>query len=226
MITSPFAIFRPFEKRIRVIFFMKDDDIRDDQTAAQKIGTKDAAGLHQMHDNETVVIRTPTNRTIPADGMITDVPSLALCLRVADCQSFVIYEPKKNILGLLHVGWRGVITGAIPEFFTVLKKEFGIVPAETFVGAGPSLCTRCADFMDPEKELPTVSRKFINGRNADLRGAATEQLTSLGVLRNHIEQHPDCTRCHPELYWTYRGGDRDAVKKGRTNMMVCALWKG
>lgn len=223
MIDCPFELFRRFDDRLRVCFFTKIDDMRHDQDAAHAMGVSRAGGLWQMHGNRTVVIREPVNRIDQADGMITDVPDLALCLRVADCQSFVVFEQKRSIVGVIHVGWRGLIAGAIPEFFRVMKKEHGIEPSETFVGAGPSLCRSCSDFKDPALELPSLSKEFIHGKIADLRGAATAQLFALGVSPDRFERHSDCTRCHPELYWTYRGGDRGAVKIGHCNMLVCAM---
>jgi copper oxidase (laccase) domain-containing protein len=192
-------------------------------TKADEIPEIEGVHLDQVHGNRTVIVRAPSNRTEEADGMITDVPGLALNLRVADCQSFVIFSPKKNVLGLLHVGWRGLISGAIPEFFAVLTNNVDMSPADVFIGAGPSLCQKCADFTDPIKELPGIPERFISGKHADLQAAATEEFLSLGVRPEHFERHPDCTRCHPEKYWTYRGGDREAVKNGRTNMLSCLL---
>ena len=121
------------------------------------------------------------------------------------------------------MGWRGLIAGAIPEFFRVLKKEWGIDPSQTFVGAGPSLCKRCAEFTNPARELPSLSPQFVEKRHVDLQGAADAEFIALGVPENAIERSPDCTCCHPEKYWTYRGGDREAVKNGQTNMLVCLL---
>ncbi|NOS67881.1 MAG: polyphenol oxidase family protein [Candidatus Peribacteraceae bacterium] len=223
MITTPFALLRQFEQDLSVALYVKADDVGSDQAAARGIDAAQAAGLWQIHGNKTVIIRGPSNRTEQADGMITNVPGIALCIRAADCQNFVVYEPSKKVLGALHVGWKGLIAGAVPEFFTTLKKEFGIEPSETFVGAGPSLCTTCADFSDPVRELPGLSTEFIHGKTADLQGAATAQMIALGVAPDRIERHPDCTRCHPETYWTYRGGDRERVKEGHTNMLVCYL---
>lgn len=223
MFASPFPLLRLFEDRLSVTLFTKADDIRSDDIAAKAIGLTQAAGLSQMHGRRTIILRSISNRTDEADGMITDAPDLALCLRVADCQSFVIYSPDDHVVGVLHVGWKGLIADAIPEFFRVLKREFAIDPEETFIGAGPSLCTKCADFTDPARELPSIPKEFIHGKTIDLRSAATAQMLTLGVFSNRIERHPDCTRCHPDRYWTYRGGDREAVKTGHCNMLICAL---
>ncbi len=223
MITSPFSLFRPFEDRLTTAFFTKTDDIRSDETAAKSLHVPNAAGLNQMHGNRTVIIRSASGRTEEADGMITDVPDLALCLRWADCQNFVIFAPERNVIGVLHVGWKGLIAGAIPEFFRVMKEEWNIDPPETFVGAGPSLCTQCAEFSDPMRELPSVPTGFIHSKTVDLQGAATDQFVRLGVRPDQFERHPDCTRCHPEMYWTYRGGDREKVKAGHTNLTAYSL---
>ncbi len=223
VIESPFKILRPFEQKLVVAIFKKDDDIQSDRQAADMLGASKAAGLHQMHGNRVIVVRDALDRTEQADGMITDVPGLALCIRAADCQNFVIVEPEHGVMGVLHVGWRGLIHGAIASFFDILKREWGIEPSSVYVGAGPSLCMQCADFTDPGKELFPLPSRFIHGKHADLRAAATAQLQDLGVPPGRIERLPDCTRCHPQIYWTYRGGHREHVKAGHTNVLAAML---
>ncbi len=226
MLENPFNLLRPFSTILRSGMFTKEDDIDYDAQAAKALGVSKTAGLHQVHGNRVIVVRDSLNRTEEADGMITDVPGLALCIRWADCQNFVILEPERRVMGVLHAGWRGLIRGAIPSFFDVLKREWGIAPSSVFVGAGPSLCQTCADFTDPAKELFPLPSHFIDGKNADLQAAATAQFTSLGVKTAHLERHPDCTRCKPHQYWTYRGGHREEVKEGHTNMLAAVLRDG
>lgn len=223
MTEHPFALLRQFQDRLGVALFTKSDDIPSDAASARAIGAVHAAGLNQVHGKRSIVVRAASARTEEADGMLTDVYDLALCIRVADCQSFVIFAPEKNVLGILHAGWRGLIAGAISEFFRVMKEEWKITPSETYIGAGPSLCSHCAEFTDPSNELPSFSKELIHGKHADLQGAATAELLKLGVQEKNFERHSDCTKCHPDLYWTYRGGDREAVKQGRTNMLACAM---
>ena len=218
-----FPFLRPFADRLSVALFTKEDDnIRfPDATAA--VGAMDFATLNQIHGNRTIIVRSGLDRTEDADGMITDQPGLALIVRAADCQMFVIYAPEKNVLGTLHVGWRGLIAGAIPAFFRALKKEWNIPAEETFVIAGPSLCERCAEFTNPREELPTIDPAFVHDRHVDLRGAADAAFRKLGVQHDRLERHQDCTCCDSEKYWTWRGGDREAVKAGHVNLLACTL---
>jgi copper oxidase (laccase) domain-containing protein len=234
MITSPFSLLRPFEKNLSVQLFTKEDGLITDQSVAKSLGSHDYAALHQMHGNRTIVTRQMIKRTEQADGLITDQSNLVLTIRMADCQPLIIYAPEANIVGLLHVGWKGLLCGAIPKFFETLianhKSDFGsglrrdespIV--NCLVGIGPCLCTQCADFSNPLSEVSGIPADLIEGKYADLRTWADRQLIDAGVLPSNIERMEDCTRCHPEKYWTYRGGDREAVKSGKTNVLACAL---
>lgn len=221
MLRSPFSLFGQFSDQIEVVLWTKADERPHDVVGV--LGTNEEAFAEQVHGAKTVVIRDTVQYAPGADGLVTDRIGLALSVRFADCQSFVVFAPSKHVIGVLHAGWRGLNAGAIPEFFASLKKEWNIDPKETWVAAGPSLCQKCAGFSDPKRELPTIPSEFITGKNADLRGAADAQLLTLGLPRDHFERSPDCTRCSPEKYWTYRGGDRKAVKRGGTNVLGCVL---
>lgn len=179
--------------------------------------------LHQVHGNNTILTREPRESIDKADGVITDTPQLSLSVRAADCQSFAAYHPGAHVGGVLHAGWKGLVAGAIPEFFRMFCTTFSIDVADVFVAAGPSLCLSCAEFTDPLVELPTLPAYHMHGRHIDLQQIATDQLLQAGVQRNNIDRHPDCTRCHPETYLTYRGGDKNSVQKGESNVLVLTL---
>lgn len=223
VILHPFPLLGQFSDRLTVAFFDKSDDIRADSDAGKAVGIELTAGLWQVHGNKTEIVRGPTNRTIKADGMATDTKGLLLTVRAADCQNFVFFDPTKNIVSVLHAGWRGIISNAVMEHIKTLEREWKIDAANLLVGAGPSLCFSCAEFTDPVAELTGLDPKFIRRRNADLQGAATAEMMKCGVKTENIDRMPDCTKCHPEKYWTYRGGDHDAVVEGHTNMLVVGL---
>ena len=223
MIDQPFALFRPWNDRLRVAFFDKSDPDMTNSEHAAKIDSRRAAALHQKHGNKVMHVSTPTERTIEADGMMTKTPGLALMIRVADCQSFAIYVPEIHLVGMIHVGWRGLETDIIGAFYDQLREVRNINPRESYVGAGPSLCKKCAEFTDPATEMPHFPHHLIDGKKADLMQAADERFLRLGVARDHFERMPGCTCCDPKKYWTYRGGDREAVKEGKTNVLAAVL---
>ena len=196
-----------------------------DQSLADNLHTHDYAALQQVHGNRTIIVRERMERTEQADGLITDQSNLVLTIRTADCQPILIYAPDAHVVGLLHAGWKGLVAGCIPAFFQTLSATCNLQPQDCFVCIGPCLCMHCSDFSNPLLELSGIPKDLIDAKHADLRTWADRQLEEAGVLKDHIERMPDCTRCHPEKYWTYRGGDREEVKHGRTNVLACVLRK-
>ena len=220
---APFSLFSSYADKIQILLFHKSDAIESDQQVAKAFKGTDVAALHQVHGNHTIVTRSPIARDQQADGLLTDTPNLVLSTRWADCQNFVLYAPGHHVCGVLHAGWKGLLTGAIPAWIRTLQEEWGIHPSQCLVGAGPSLCQQCAGFTDPLTELPGIDPQFFDGRFVDLQGIANQQLLDAGILPEHFERHADCTRCKPESYWTYRGGHKEEVQQGRTNVLACSL---
>lgn len=214
MIDQPFTIFAPYRDQLDMRFFTKADQPLDEHYLVS---------LNQVHGNTTIIVRSPSFREKEADGVITDQPDLTLTIRVADCQAFVVYAPEQNVIGLLHAGWKGLVNGAIAAFFEQMKREWNIDPSTVLVGAAPSLCMHCAEFTDPAKELIGIDPQFFDGRHANLRAIADDQLMRCGVLPEHMERMPDCTKCQSNAYWSYRGGDREVVIKGSTNVLTVKL---
>ncbi len=222
MIIHPFTLLTPFKDKIDVRFLTKEDDAKNDADIARASGAQNLVSIHQMHGADTVIVREPSSRMLKADGLATDKSGLSLVIRFADCQSLLIYSRKHRVVGLAHAGWRGIVAGVIPNFFRQLKSEWNIGASDVIVGMGPSLCMKCAEFTDPEKEVPSLAQ-FTMGRCVDLQAAADNQLIDAGVQMDQIERLPQCTRCKPDIYWTYRGGHREEVKEGYTNSFVVTL---
>ena len=223
MIAHPFRILEQFENMLDVALFRKKEDgTVTDPDVGGKLGAHAVASLHQVHGNRAVVTREG-GRTMEADALMTDTPLLALTIRTADCQSFLVYEPRAHVAGLIHAGWRGLLRGIIPSAFDLLWDEWNIRPEDTYVAAGPSLCRECSGFSNPQEELRGIDSRFFQGNLVDLRGIAEDQLWNLGVREERFERQPDCTACDCGIYWTYRGGDRAPVTKGSSNLLACRL---
>lgn len=221
MTEHPFALLRPYSDRIRIRLYDRADNVR---TAAdiQRLEGMPVADPEQVHGSLTLRTHGP-GKYPGADGLVTDERSLALCARGADCQLFVAYDPEHHAGGTLHTGWKGLLTGAIPAFIDVFKREWGTNPNRLLVGAGPSLCFECGEFTDPRTELPGIDERFFRARLADLCSIATEQFRVAGVSIHNIERHNDCTRCERDAWWTLRGGDRDALMSGARNVLTFSL---
>lgn len=221
MINNPFSSLQSHHS-LDVQFLRRDDACSTDKDIARITGNSNLVSLRQMHGNVTHRVNDPSSRVLEGDALATDIPGLTLTIRFADCQGFVLYHPTKNVIAVMHAGWKSMCKKIISSTIALLKTEWDIDPADLLVGAGPSLCRACAVFTDPSQEAPEL-RAFIDGRTIDLQASATAEFLSLGVLQKNIERMSDCTRCHPELYYTYRGGDREVVTQGFTNVLVATI---
>lgn len=221
----PFPLLRQFSDRLDIRLLTKTDHVRTDAEIKKAIGTNDLASLWQVHGNRVTVVDAPTSRTEKADGLATDRAGLTLTIRAADCQPILLYAPNDHVLCLVHAGWRGMKAQAISAAIDLLKLKWSIDPSSLFAAAGPSLCQKCAEFSDPETEVPELKR-FIIGNTIDLQKAADHELIQSGVRSDRIDRPLGCTKCQSNQYWSYRGGDRDAVKEGWTNCLTATMMKG
>ena len=220
MIRNPFSILQPFEDRLQTVIFPKEDYPPEDEKVCEALNTTDAIRTNQVHGNRSVIVREATGEKEDADGLITDTPGLAITTYWADCQNFLVFAPQRNVVGVIHAGWKGLLAQTIREHFRLLKDEWDIAPEDTCVCSGPSLCQTCAEFSDPPSELPSIDSRFFDGRLVDLQGIADDQLLSIGVPKEQQERMPVCTRCDSATYWSYRNGDQ--VER---NLLACALVK-
>src|SRR3989344_4979489 len=221
MIVNPFRLFDSFPE-VQVAFFAKtpallgtNDEI--DAQAAEALGISHSVSAAQVHGNKTAITHEDDSEFPDADALVTAEHDLCLVTRWADCQNFVVFAPKQKVIGVIHAGWRGLVKGVIPEHFKALETEWGIEPSDVFVGAGPSLCQKCAEFTDPAQELTGIDSRFFDGRNVDLRGIAEEQFNLVGVTNDHFERIVDCTQCQSNQYWSYRANPSE-VKNGGKNL--------
>ena len=141
------------------------------------------------------------------DGLWTEQPGLALSLVTADCVPIVCGG--ERAVATIHAGWRGLVAGVIGATLTALPTP----ASELDAWLGPAIGPCCyevgedvAALVADATEAPIADIATIDdaGRpHIDLHHAAACQLRRLGVERIH--RIDVCTRCNPDLLWSYRG---------------------
>lgn len=74
-----------------------------------------------------------------ADIIITDRPELTLFMRFADCVPIMLYDPRKNVIGLVHAGWQGTVKLAARVAVEAMAQRYGCQPGDILAGIGPSI---------------------------------------------------------------------------------------
>ena len=152
------------------------------------------------------------------DGIITKDKNILLTAYFADCVPIYFFDPVKNIIGIVHAGWRGTIqkiTKKMVEKFT----ELGAIPSELLVVIGPCISRQSYEVskdiiqrIDREYREKTMVETEDNRFFLDLKKLNVEILLQSGVLRHNIDMTSFCTYSNNDLFFSYR---RDKGKTGR-----------
>lgn len=171
------------------------------------IGAGQLISADQTHGTGIKIVGHPIEaEEIPGvDALLTDLPGVALLIKQADCQSILLYDPKRKVIGNVHCGWRGNVLNIIGCTIHTMADHFGCRPQDILAGIGPSLGPCCAEFKNYRQELPPSFWPYeVAPRYFDLWAISKSQLCAAGVANEHIETAGICTKCRAEDFFSYR----------------------
>lgn len=200
------------------------------------------AQVHQVHGAAVRLLRRSTPPKTPhppqpldlpdpkADALVTDDPSILLCIRVADCAPVLIATEDGALVAAIHAGWRGVIADVVGHTIDVIR-TISSAPLAAAVGPciGPQRFEVGPEVLDEfDRAFPhhpdpdhasgappstIIARREPGGKGyIDLASALAVQLRRRRV--RHIDLLRRCTASDPELFFSHR---RD---QGRTGRMI------
>lgn len=174
------------------------------------ISSEQIAAPLQCHSANVQIVNQP-GEFKECDGLLTNVPRVALVVSVADCVPIFIFDPSNEVIAAVHSGWRGTVQGIVANAVGKMIEEYGSRPANLVAFIGPSAGVCCYEVgnevavqMDPGVVVNKDGKTFV-----DLKRANKNQLMEMGVIETNIEVSSYCTICSPELFHSYRR-DRDA----------------
>lgn len=182
---------------------------------AASLGMDRLVYLHQVHGDGIRVIKGRQGRLarqegdadpMVGDAMVTNVPGVCLGIQVADCQAVVLYDAERKVVANIHSGWRGSIANIIGRTVETMAAEFGCDPAGMLAGVGPSLGPCCGEFKRFRQEIPEKFWSYrVSEDHFDFWAISRDQLIRAGLAGENITVTGCCTKCHPELFFSYRG---------------------
>lgn len=147
------------------------------------------------------------------DGLVSDVPGIALGVFTADCTPVLLYDPKREVIGAVHSGWRGTAQHITKKTINLMTEKYGCDPEDIQVFIGPSIKECCFEIKsDAEKilrdaypELDFI--KTLDGRMfADTTACIESDLKALGIT--DVDICDTCTCCRNDLLFSHRKGDK------------------
>ena len=183
---------------------------------ARKMGPTPLVFLNQVHGDQITVLKKDDHdvsgfiepgKEIEADAIITDMKAVCLVILVADCQAVIMYDPQKKIIANIHSGWRGSVKNIIGKCVIKMTRVFGCESENIIAGISPSLGPCCSEFINYTDEIPKKLWKYKieDSDYFDFWKMSRDQLMETGVKKDHIENMKICTKCHTDVFYSFRG---------------------
>lgn len=99
--------------------------------------------LKQVHSDVIHVIRSNNPEPLIGDGLVTNVPRIALGIQTADCFPVLLVDRKNRAIGAFHAGWRGTLQRIVEKGLGVMRREYGTQPRDVSAVIGPGIQKCC-----------------------------------------------------------------------------------
>lgn len=178
---------------------------------AMGVAASDLLTVHQVHSPDVVVLPeggdTPALSGRRADGIVTNRKGVAIAVLTADCQPILLADPEAGVIGAVHAGWRGALSGVI-EAAVGAMADLGATRIRAVIGP----CISQAAYEVGDEFMAEVlaedadhHRFFAGGPNGrpmfDLPGFGLMRLREAGV---EAEWTRHCTYADPDRFYSYR----------------------
>jgi YfiH family protein len=206
-------------------------ELRDDRDEWDAVAREIGVGhdrvllVRQVHGATVAVARR--GRTLPwtrpeADVAVSDDPTSAPGVRVADCAPVLLADRRRGVVGAAHAGWRGTVRGAAPAAVRAMQESFGSNPEDLVAAIGPCLGACCGEvgpevvaaFRDAGHSADSIARWFAGGAgdrsHLDLPRANRDQLEAAGIPATQIHVAGLCTKTFADVFHSYRAAKAQA----------------
>ena len=163
---------------------------------SKKIGVKrlNLILMHQTHSNRVFEIKKKYyKRKIFSDAIITKIKGVAIGVLTADCVPILLFDKKSKIIGCIHAGWKGALSGIIKNTIKKIKIIGG--SNKIFAAVGPCIGSKNYEvdrnFYKKFTAESKKNKKYFKKKNKykdlfDLRGFVTDKLLELEVKVDQV----------------------------------------
>jgi YfiH family protein len=171
--------------------------------------------MQQTHSSRVFILDSSTNYLmtgVDADGLVTNQAGVVLLGRFADCWPLILCGVESKIIGIAHVGWRGLIRGILTSLVSAFNR-LGASIQSLVALLGPGICASCYSVKEDFLSFVSTVRgrnytqtftKYINAvPYFDIAAAIRNDLCELGVLKEKIYLVDECTY-ESDFFYSYR----------------------
>ena len=152
--------------------------------------------MYQTHSNKVIEINdTNLNKNVNSDAMFTKNKKIALGVLTADCVPILIYDARNEIIGCIHAGWRGALSGIIKKTINKIKNKNST--HNIYASIGPCISSKSYEvdlgFYKMFLAKTIKNKKYFkfkkkNKKLFNLRKYVNDKLVELNVKVDHISR--------------------------------------
>ncbi|MDM8517302.1 polyphenol oxidase family protein [Desulfobacterales bacterium HSG16] len=151
----------------------------------------------------------------------------------ADCIILAIGDKSFSFAGVIHLGWRNLVSDFCGQAIKEASAHYKIDPAEFVVGIGPCIYPCCYIFENPVQKSrdarfwePFLYHEKDDLYAIDLVSAVKKKLVNAGVLKANIHETNLCTGCNNHLFFScYKEGYVSGRFPNLVGFERFGLWK-
>lgn len=167
--------------------------------------------LDQMQKDQVLLLKEPV-MPLPSpleyDALITDSPNTYLGIQTADCLPIFIADQKKKVIAAVHAGRQGTALQITKKVLKRMEEAFACNSKNLLIAMGPSIGSCCYEI--DERVFHPEWKPFSTLRGSGKWMVDLAQINIAQMKRERIEEEQIfwvnlCTRCHSDLFFSYRG---------------------
>lgn len=200
---------------------------------------RDMVGTFQRHSSTVKVVTREENagqnvlwresEPVAWDGIITNQRGFMLTSMESDCTPVFLLDPVKNVIGMVHSGWKGTAAQISVNAVRKMSETYGTNPADIMAAFGPCICRDCYEVGDDliphfavsysAAELETMFRPKSDGKYLlDVNYAIRVSLERAGLKSENIFDTDRCTY-HERVFYSHRRQLKEGLP-GKSNMFT------
>tara|TARA_B100000029_G_C17257194_1_gene845001 strand:- start:16 stop:777 length:762 start_codon:yes stop_codon:yes gene_type:complete len=192
----------------------KENILKNLEYVSKKIGCKKELliNLNQTHSNKVLYFekKLDVKNRLQGDAIVSKVKNIGISILTADCAPILFYDPKNEIIGCAHSGWKGALNGIIAN--TIKKfNQLNSKNEDLIAVVGPCIGKQSyevrKDFFEKFINKKNKSESFFektenNKYKFDLRGFINKEISDLNV--NNVENIDIDTCSEKDFFYSYR----------------------
>lgn len=169
---------------------------------------------NQRHTGNVDVITYSSSKLsfLEIDGLVTKDNGIILGVVTADCLPIIFYDPKNEIVGIAHVGYKGILNRILENMISMFIK-LGSSIENILVGIGPGIGVCCYSvtmerikrFLNLYPKCKNLYKNIGDQFFLNLGSIAEYALISMGINLSHVEKANICTKHNLDKFYSYRG---------------------